>query len=69
MLQGEFAYHGRQTKVVAKVEQPEHPAVAHLAPEWVVFDEIYLFKENNRPRVQVLLSMDRHPDDGTPAGR
>jgi type 1 glutamine amidotransferase len=66
MLQGEFAYHGKQTKVVAKVEQPDHPAVAHLAPEWTVFDEIYLFKENNRPRVQVLLSMDRHPDDGTP---
>jgi type 1 glutamine amidotransferase len=66
MLQGEFAYHGRQTKVIAKVEQPDHPAVAHLAPEWTVFDEIYLFKENNRPRVQVLLSMNRHPDDGTP---
>ncbi|MCS7208975.1 MAG: ThuA domain-containing protein, partial [Fimbriimonadales bacterium] len=48
MLQGEFAYHGQQTKVVAKVEKPDHPAVAHLAPAWTVFDEIYLFKENNR---------------------
>lgn len=66
MIQGEFAYHGRQTKVEAKVEQPDHPAVAHLAPAWAVFDEIYLFKENNRKNVTVLLSMDRHPDDGTP---
>ncbi|MCS7208646.1 MAG: ThuA domain-containing protein, partial [Fimbriimonadales bacterium] len=64
--QGEFAYHGQQTKVVAKVEKPDHPAVAHLAPAWTVFDEIYLFKENNRKKVQVLLSLDRHPDDGTP---
>ncbi|MFQ3610296.1 MAG: ThuA domain-containing protein [Fimbriimonadales bacterium] len=66
MVQGQFAYHGRQTKVVAKVEKPDHPAVAHLAPEWAVFDEIYLFKENNRRNVTVLLSLDRHPDDGTP---
>ncbi len=66
MVRGQFAYHGRQTKVVAKVEKPDHPAVAHLAPEWVVFDEIYIFKENHRDKVQVLLSLDRHPDDGTP---
>ncbi|MCS7300651.1 MAG: ThuA domain-containing protein [Fimbriimonadales bacterium] len=65
MLQGQFAYHGQQTKVEAKVEQPDHPAVAHLAPAWAVFDEIYIFKENNRKRVTVLLSLDRHPDDGT----
>ncbi|MDW8106089.1 MAG: ThuA domain-containing protein [Armatimonadota bacterium] len=66
MLQGEFAYHGEHTKVEAKVEKPDHPAVAHLAPTWVVFDEIYIFKENNRRNVTVLLSLDRHPDDGTP---
>lgn len=66
MLQGQFAYHGRQTRVNAKVEKPDHPAVAHLAPEWSVYDEIYLFKQNNRDKVQVLLSLDRHPDDGTP---
>ncbi len=66
MVQGQFAYHGQQTKVNAKVEKPDHPAVAHLAPEWTVFDEIYLFKENNRPNVTVLLSLNRHPDDGTP---
>lgn len=66
MVQGQFAYHGQQTKVEAKVEQPDHPAVAHLAPTWSVFDEIYIFKENNRKHVTVLLSLDKHPDDGTP---
>ncbi|MFN4033943.1 MAG: ThuA domain-containing protein [Fimbriimonadales bacterium] len=66
MVQGQFAYHGQHTKVEAKVEQPDHPAVAHLAPTWSVFDEIYIFKENNRKHVKVLLSLDKHPDDGTP---
>ncbi len=66
MIGGEFAYHGRQTRVQARVEDRKHPAVAHLGESWEIFDEIYLFKENTRDRVKVLLSMDRHPDDGTP---
>lgn len=66
MIGGEFAYHGQQTKVRARVEDKKHPATAHLGDEWSIFDEIYLFKENTRDRVKVLLSMDHHPDDGTP---
>jgi type 1 glutamine amidotransferase len=66
MIGGEFAYHGRQTKVRAKVEDRRHPAMAHLPPEWEIFDEIYIFKQNNRDKVKVLLSLDHHPDDGTP---
>ena len=66
MIGGEFAYHGQQTKVRARVEDRKHPAVAHLGAEWEIFDEIYLFKENTRDKVKVLLSLDQHPDDGTP---
>jgi len=33
---------------------------------WHVFDEIYLFKNNDRTKVHVLLSMDKYPDDGSP---
>jgi type 1 glutamine amidotransferase len=33
---------------------------------WKVFDEIYLFKNNDRAKIHVLLSMDKHPDDGSP---
>ena len=66
MLGGEFLTHGSQTEVEARVEDLSHPAVAHLAPSYRVFDEIYEFRENNRPRVNMLLSLDRHPNDGHP---
>jgi type 1 glutamine amidotransferase len=29
-----------------------------------IFDEIYEFRSNPRSRVNVLFSLDRHPDDG-----
>lgn len=70
MLGGEFLTHGDQTTVDLVVENATHPAVAHLAPRFRILDEIYEFTTNNRSRVQVLLSIDRHPDDGHPeAGR
>jgi type 1 glutamine amidotransferase len=64
MLGNEFATHGNQSEVVARVEAPAHPAVAHLAPRYQVFDEIYRFTHNNRTSVIPLLTMDRYPDDG-----
>ncbi len=33
---------------------------------WHVFDEIYLFKNNDRTQVHVLLSLNKHPNDGSP---
>lgn len=66
MLGGEFRTHHAQCEVEAIVEDPKHPAVAHLAPKWKIFDEIYLFQENTRPKVRNLLSMDKHPNDGSP---
>jgi len=66
MLAGEFAGHGRQCEVECLVEDAKHPAVKHLAPRWKIFDEIYLFKENPRPRTHVLLALDKHPNDGNP---
>jgi type 1 glutamine amidotransferase len=32
---------------------------------WQVFDEIYLFKNIDRPALRVLLSLDSHPKDGS----
>jgi type 1 glutamine amidotransferase len=70
MLGNEFDRHGSQATVEALVEAPSHPAVAHLAPRYRVFDEIYRFKRNNRASVTPLLTLDRYPDDGLPdAGR
>jgi type 1 glutamine amidotransferase len=66
MLGGEFGTHGNQTEADVRVDDPSHPAVAHLAPRFRVFDEIYHFTRNNRGSVTMLLSLDRHPDDGLP---
>jgi type 1 glutamine amidotransferase len=66
MLGGEFQTHGDQTSVDLNVEAPTHPAVSHMAPRFRVFDEIYEFVVNNRSSVDVLLSLDRHPNDGHP---
>lgn len=70
MLGNEFLTHGDQTTVDAIVENPTHPASAALGDRFRVFDEIYTFVRPNRSSVTMLLSLDRHPTDGTPqAGR
>jgi type 1 glutamine amidotransferase len=33
---------------------------------WKAFDEIYLFKNVDRPALHVLLALDKHPNDGSP---
>ena len=66
MVGAEFAQHGNPCAVRPKVEDPAHPAVAHLAPAFDVTDEIYEWKTNPRPNVQVLFALDAHPPDGHP---
>jgi type 1 glutamine amidotransferase len=64
MLGNEFDKHGNQTEIVATVEAPANPAVAHLGASYTVFDEIYRFKANNRERVTPLLTLRTYPQDG-----
>jgi type 1 glutamine amidotransferase len=66
MLGNEFLTHGGQTTVDALVENASHPASSPLGNRFRVFDEIYKFTRANRGRVTMLLSLDRHPDDGLP---
>ncbi|MCS6831268.1 MAG: ThuA domain-containing protein [Armatimonadota bacterium] len=66
MIGGEFLTHGAQCEVEVIVEDPRHPAMAHLAPRFKVFDEIYEYKNNDRAKLHVLGSMDKHPNDGHP---
>lgn len=66
MLGNEFLTHGAQATVDAVVEQPSHPAVAHLGGRYRVFDEIYRFTTQNRAAVTPLLALTRYPDDGLP---
>ena len=64
MIGGQFKTHGKQCEVAAIVDDPSHPSTKHLKTPYKVYDEIYEHKENERSKVHVLLSLDRHPDDG-----
>jgi uncharacterized protein len=64
MLGAEFDTHGDETTVDIIVEDRTHPAGAPLPSPFRIFDEIYEFRANPRGRVNVLLSLDRHPNDG-----
>jgi type 1 glutamine amidotransferase len=66
MLGNEFLTHGDQTTVDAIVENRSHPASSPLGQRFRVLDEIYKFTRSNRGSVTMLLSLDRHPDDGLP---
>lgn len=47
-----------QTKVRIKVEDREHPATRHLGASFEFADDIYQFKDFDRDRVRLLLSLD-----------
>lgn len=64
MLGGEFESHGDQVSVLCTVHDQEHPATRELAQTFQVFDEIYLFQRFDRSRVNMLLSLERHPNTG-----
>jgi type 1 glutamine amidotransferase len=66
MLGGEFDYHRDQAKVAALVDDPNHASTRAFPQPLEVFDEIYLFKSWRRDRVNMLLSMARHPNNGDP---
>lgn len=66
MLGGEFLTHKEQVKVQAVNEDLKHPATAHLGPIYEVFDEIYIMKNFQRDQVRGLLTLHKHPNDGTP---
>ena len=70
MLGAEFDRHGAICAVRPKVEDAQHPAVAHLAPAFDITDEIYEFEGSPRTGtnggVHVLFGLDAHPPDGHP---
>jgi uncharacterized protein len=47
-----------QTKVRVKVEDKNHPATRHLGSSFEIADDIYQFKNFDRRKVQLLLSLD-----------
>jgi uncharacterized protein len=66
MLGGEFKTHGAQVSVDCINQDPAHAACKSLPKKWTVFDEIYQFKNFGRSKVHGLLTLDKHPNDGTP---
>lgn len=66
MLGAEFERHGTIATASALVENRSNPSVAHFADRFTITDELYEFVRNPRPRAHVVLSLDRHPDDGHP---
>jgi uncharacterized protein len=66
MLGGEFKHHDAQVQVECLNQDPNHPATSMIGKSFVVFDEIYQFKNFNRDRMHGLLTMDKHPNTGVP---
>jgi type 1 glutamine amidotransferase len=62
LVRGEFLTHGPQVKVTVYNQDPTHPATKDLPSSFEIYDEIYLFKNWDRNRVHVLLSMHKHPN-------
>lgn len=61
LVRGEFLTHGPQVKVTVYNQDPSHPACKDLPASFEIYDEIYEFKNWDRSRVHVLLSMHKHP--------
>ena len=62
MLGGEFDHHPDQASRSVFVDNGSHPATAPLPPSFVLFEEYYLFKNFDRNRVSMLLSLRTSPE-------
>jgi len=61
LVRGEFQTHGPQVKVTVYNQDPSHPACKDLPASFEIYDEIYEFKNWERGRVHMLLTMKKHP--------
>lgn len=64
MIGGSFAGHPWHEAVKIDVEDPSHPAAAHLGDSWTITDEIYQFKDYSRDSLHVVLSMSESSEKG-----
>jgi type 1 glutamine amidotransferase len=68
LIGGYFDGHPWHEKVRLKVEDPKHPATAHLGSSFEIADEIYQFRDWDRKKLHVLLSLDAGSVDLTKQG-
>lgn len=66
MLGAEFKKHEAQVQVEPINQDPQCPACQQLSATWKVFDEIYQFQNFDRSKVHGLLTLDKHPNNGSP---
>jgi uncharacterized protein len=66
MLGAEFKHHDAQVEIEPINQDLQCPACAHLPAGWKVYDEIYQFKNFERANVHGLLTLDKHPNSGSP---
>lgn len=66
MVGAEFKKHEAQVQIEPINQDPQCPACQHLPANWKVYDEIYQFKNFERPKVHGLLTLDKHPNNGSP---
>lgn len=62
MIGGEFLAHGPQLKVTLNADDVNHAANKNFSKTTEIFDEIYTFKNFQREKVRVLLSLDKNPN-------
>jgi uncharacterized protein (TIGR03437 family) len=58
LIGGYFDGHPWVQPVRIHIEDPTHPAVAHLGAQFTILDEIYQFRNFDRSRVRVLMTLD-----------
>lgn len=63
MLGGYFKAHPWNQEIIVKVEDKKHPATRHLPDSFKVKEEVYTFKQWNRDRTHVLISLDNSSID------
>ncbi len=65
MIGAEFKKHEAQVEVHPVNDDADCPACRHIPGRWSVFDEIYQFQNFDRATVHGLLTLDKHPNNGT----
>jgi uncharacterized protein len=66
LIGAEFDTHGPEREVLLHVKDPEHPACRGLPDAFLLFEEVYEFKNLQRARIHPLLGLDEHPQTGVP---
>lgn len=69
LIGGAFAGHPWHKEVGIRVEDPSHPAVAHLGSNFKITDEIYQFRDFRRHPLRVLMTLDPDSIDDFAKGR